>query len=157
MRYCFILGMIYLVGCKSTTQVITIPQGASLFISGRYHGDTPCKVSTTQSKEDKIRLVLEKEGYFSLDTSIHRDGKISKVAHLLGWFFVSPFHYDRNFKTKYVFRLSSMQTSLVSPDSILSGQSNNEKLKFLLEAYKQGRISKRDFENQKKIIISGQQ
>ncbi len=158
LRYCFILGLLYIVGCKTSTQIMSTPEGAALFISGRYYGETPCKVSTTQSKEDKMRLVLEKEGYFPMDTSIYRDGKINKTSHILGWLFVFPFHYDRNFKTKYVFKLTDLKTSKLPSDSLSTiGQSNMEKLRALQDAYKQGRISKSDFETQKKIIISGQQ
>jgi hypothetical protein len=157
-RLCFIAGLFYIVGCKSSTQIVTIPEGASLFISGRYYGDTPCKFSTTQSKEDKIRLVIEKDGFLPLDTSIHRDGKINRTAHMLGWLFVFPFHYDRNFKSKYVFKLSEYSSSFMNSDSVrLEARSNSEKLKILMEAFKQGQISKSEFEIQKKIIISGQQ
>ncbi len=86
----FILAIaIFLGSCSSTTLIQSVPPGASLYLDGETVGLTPYKHTDSKIILSKTSLVLEKEGFEPLSTTLVRDEEPDMGA-IVGGFFIWP-------------------------------------------------------------------
>lgn len=86
----FILAIaIFFGSCSSTTLIQSVPPGAKLYVEGEAVGLTPYKHTDTKIVLSKTSLILEKEGYEPLSTTLVRDEEPDMGA-IVGGFFIMP-------------------------------------------------------------------
>lgn len=85
----FMATAIFLSSCVSTTLIQSVPSGAKVYVDGATVGTTPHTHSDKKIIFSSTSVVLEKEGYEPLATTITRDEE-PNVGAIIGGFFIWP-------------------------------------------------------------------
>jgi len=80
---------IFLSSCASSTLIQSVPSGAKVYIDGSVSGTTPHTHTDRKLIFSNTSVVLEKEGYKKLSTTITRSEK-PNVGAIIGGFFIWP-------------------------------------------------------------------
>jgi len=144
----------------SASMIISEPPQADVILNGRLVGKTPYKLKRTMSNTASIYVRLVHPLHEQKDTVIVKDGDLHKLNHYLGYLFIFPFDFDRNFKDEYFFVLQPKKEPVSSSSDLEKiiraygdDVSKATKLKVLLDEYKSGKISRKEFEALKKEIL----
>ena len=81
--FCFAFSS-FLTGCASTVQINSVPAGASVTVEGQYIGETPTSYTDTGIVFSKRNVVVEKEGYDTVRTTVSRDAQVNAGALIGG-------------------------------------------------------------------------
>lgn len=160
-----IICVLLLTGCAQTTQILSEPAGANVYLNGRLKGQTPLKLTTTISNHGEIPISLSHPGHESLDTFLTKTGETDKLLRILGYIAVIPLDYDRKFKPqyKYILKPKQQKSSEVfkNDEKDETGEVNTldpnkiEKLKKIQKAYKENLITREEYISLKKDILEG--
>lgn len=71
-------------GCASTVQIDSEPQGATVEVNGQRIGETPTSYTDTATVFASHRLTVSKDGYHPYQTDLRRDGDINVGAVIGG-------------------------------------------------------------------------
>ncbi len=97
-RIAILFVIIIFSSCESSTQLVTDPPGANVYINGAYMGKTPMVMADKKLSMSTTYIAFEKEGYVPLETFIVRDEDIDVGAAIGGIFLYYPwlwlFKYD---------------------------------------------------------------
>jgi len=72
-----LLALSLALGCASSTQIITAPPDANVFINGEYIGRSPATHTDRKSNGAVNQVRVEKTGYEPFETSFTRDEKVN--------------------------------------------------------------------------------
>ena len=95
--------------CSSTTQIVTIPTGAKLYINGEYYGETPYAYTDTKIVGSSNIVNIKKEGYKDFNTSFSRNEEADAGAIIAGCFLIFPFLWTMKYKPVRTYELESEQ------------------------------------------------
>jgi len=93
--------------CSSTTQIVTIPSGAKLYINGEYYGETPYSYTDTKIVGSSNAVNIKKEGYKDFNTSFSRNEEADLGAIIAGCFIIFPFLWIMKYKPIRTYELES--------------------------------------------------
>lgn len=91
--------------CSSTTQIVTIPPGANLYINGEYYGETPYNYTDTKIVGSTNIVNIKKEGYKEFTTSFSRNEEVDIGAIIGGVFVLFPFLWIMKYKPVRTYEL----------------------------------------------------
>ena len=146
--------------CDSTTKFTSNPPNAHVLVNEKYIGKTPIKYKRTVSNSTVFNVRISHPEYEKIDTSFVKEGNINLANRIFGYLFIFPLEFDRNFKKQYHFVLRPKTRSDEQPENLkeeIPGQQETtkaQKLRQLLKDYNEGKISRLEFEAQKKIILN---
>ncbi len=86
-KFILVAFLIILQSCVSSTLIHSSPEGAKIYTNSNFLCTTPCKYSDTKIVGSTTNLVLKKEGYKNLYTSLTRDEKVEAGPTVAGFFF----------------------------------------------------------------------
>jgi hypothetical protein len=92
-------------GCSSTTQIVTIPPGAKLYINGEYYGETPYTYTDTKIVGSTNLVNIKKEGYKDFNNAFSRDEEVDIGALIGGVFVLIPFLWIMKYKPVRTYEL----------------------------------------------------
>ncbi|MDR0749669.1 MAG: PEGA domain-containing protein [Tannerellaceae bacterium] len=163
--------LMLLTGCYSSTSIVSNPDGANLYLNGKYVGQTPYRYGDTKIIASNTDVRLEKEGYNTLYTSFSRNERVNVGAIVGGLFlFGIPFFWALGYKSYHQYELSLLQKAPVTTTQAkkdaspakgnasdelmkeLTG-SATEKLRSLKDMFKKGLISKEVYDAQRAKIL----
>jgi len=98
-------GSVLLTSCASTTMILSIPDGAKLYLNEEIAGTTPYTHSDTKIVGSTTRVRLEKEGYETFYTSFSRDEEVDVGAIIGGIFVLVPFLWIMKYKPIHTYEL----------------------------------------------------
>lgn len=101
----FLVMCILFSGCSSTTQIVTIPPGAKLYINGEYYGETPYNYTDTKIVGSTNIVNIKKEGYKDFNTSFSRNEEADVGAIIGGVFVLIPFLWIMKYKPVRTYEL----------------------------------------------------
>jgi hypothetical protein len=111
--YCFSCLFLF-VGCASTTNIKSRPDGADVFVDNVKVGSTPLNYSDTAIAGSTKALKLKKEGYATFETVI-RKSEFQIGPCIGGLFVLFPFVWILGYPEAYEFELEKMQMTEKKP------------------------------------------
>jgi hypothetical protein len=146
------------------------PEGATLYLNGKYVGQTPYRYGDTKIIGSNTDVRIEKEGYNTLYSSFSRVERVNVGAIAGGIFLLGiPFFWALNYKSYHQYDLSPLQKETVTtpvkenasstkrnPSPMLKEEltgSATEKLRRLKDMFDKGLISKEVYNAQRAKIL----
>jgi hypothetical protein len=107
-------------GCKNTTLLNTVPQGAKVYMNEAYKGVTPYTHRDSKIVGTRTRLRLEKEGYQPLETVLTRNERPDPLAIGGGVLALFPFLWTMGYDPEHTYELRPVGAATVSTNTVLS-------------------------------------
>jgi drug/metabolite transporter superfamily protein YnfA len=167
----FLMAFLMLLsGCYSSTTIISHPEGATLYLDGKYVGQTPYRRSDSKIMGSSTNVRLEKEGYLPLYTSYSRTERVDVAAIAGGIFVLIPLLWALKYNPFHQYEMNPLQKEDVTAPPVrekspaekkaqvkalmeeLTG-SATEKLRRLKELFDKGLISKEEYDAQRAKIL----
>ena len=104
-----------LIGCASTTRIVTDPVGVKVYVNDEYVGRSPADYTDSRMIGAQSRVRLEKEGYQTLETYFTRDEKVDWPMLALAVYFIIPVLWVMDYKSEHRYELKPM-IPYVEPD-----------------------------------------
>jgi hypothetical protein len=121
----FFVLAILISGCASTTLFQTLPDGASVYVSGQKRGKTPYKYSDTKIAFSSTPITFKKNGYQDLDTILKRNERAEIGAIIAMPFLYVPALWFLKYDPTHYYELekkdSFVQAEKIIPDLNNSG------------------------------------
>jgi hypothetical protein len=137
----------------------SIPSNAKIYVDGQPMGTTPYRHEDTKIVGSTTTIMLEKEGFETLNTSFSRDEQADVGAIIGGLFIMIPFLWAMKYNPNHIYELQPIAIqNQITQSPVANSQNNNSvnellKLKDLLD---QQAITNEDFTTLKVKILNDQ-
>lgn len=151
-----VLALLLLSGCVTSTQIRTVPPGASVFVNDQLVGVSPVNFSTPDSAwRPPYRVRAELPGYQTVDgelTPVTATGRITGAIFTLG--IVAAVRPMSTFEDSYTFSLMrDPNARRANVSGLNSTQVLEENLVELKRMYDEGTLSKKEYQDAKDRLL----
>jgi hypothetical protein len=159
----FVLSVLFLFGCSSTTYIKTMPSGAKVYEGDALKGFTPYMHWDREAGETSRTLRLHKEGYKDKTITIKKTD-FNPLRLVAPPILALPWIYD--YPSEYVFELEKSEQTITETVQKIPAASNieihpnssepsqySQKLRELRKLKEEGLLTDKEYEQKRKAIV----
>ena len=103
-----VLAVSLLSGCASKTMLITIPEGAKVYVNEEYYGESPAEYSDRRVIGSRNEVRFELNGYQTKVVYFHKDEKMNLVAAIGAVAVLVPILWVMDYKAEHRYELEPL-------------------------------------------------